>query len=175
MGMSRLIFNSSRHLPYNTRTSLFCKGSADFFKLFRRAFDFFTNRSIAKMPISHIPNSMSPITDGALPLTDSAKSFICFTVPDKFAVTVVSVVVPRCDDTVFFHVPNQARICENPIGRRGINGTARSPISKNHKLNCSRSVRKFLNTRFAIRNIPIMAQMYILQRKKRIPKNSMLC
>ncbi len=173
--MFLFIFISLKQLLYIIRTFLFCKGSADFFKVFRRDTDLAMNKSITIIPISHMPHRKSPTMDGVSLLTDSAKSFICFTVPDKFAVTVVSVVVPRCDDTVFFHVPNQARICENPIGRRGINGTARSPISKNHKLNCSRSVRKFLNTRFAIRNIPIMAQMYILQRKKRIPKNSMLC
>ena len=141
MGMSRLIFNSSRHLPYNIRISLFCKGSADFFKLFSRAFDFITNRIIAKMPISHIPNSMSPITDGVLPLTDSAKSFISLVVPDELTFIAVSVTVPVLDDAAFLHLSSNEKICENPNGRIGINGTASSPSSRNHKLNCIRLVR----------------------------------
>ena len=174
IGMSRFIFSSLRQLPYNIRTSLLCKGSAVFFKLFRRAFDFITNNSIAKMPISHIPNSISQTMDGVLLLTDSAKSLICLVVPDAFTITAVSATVSIFGDAAFFNLSSHKKICENWTGRIGRNGTANSPSSRNHKLNCIRLVRCFLNACFAMRSMPMTAQIKILQRKKRIPKSAML-
>lgn len=141
MGMSFFIFSSLRQLLYNMRTFSLCKGSADFFKAFRRVFDFMINNSIAKMPVIHIPNRISPITGGVLLLTDSAKSFSCLAVPDAPAFTAVSARVSLPADAAFFHLSSNEKICENGTGRTGINGTARSPSSRNHKLNCIRLVR----------------------------------
>ena len=139
--MSFFIFSSLKQLLYNMRTSLLCKGRADFFKEFRRVFDFITNSSIAKIPVIHIPSRISPITDGVLLLTDSAKSFICLAVPDASIFTAVSVTVSMPADVAFFHLSSNEKICENGTGRTGINGTANSPSSRNHKLNCIRLVR----------------------------------
>ena len=141
MGMSFFIFSSLKQLLYNLRTSLLCKGRADFFKVFRRVFDFITNSSIAKMPTSHIPNKISPMTDGVLLLTDRAKSFICLVVPEIPVFAAVSVTVCMSSNAVFFNFSNHNKICENRNGRTGRNGTASSPSSRNHKLNCIRLVR----------------------------------
>ena len=140
MGISFFIFISRKQLLYNMRTSLFCRGRADFFIAFKRDLDFATNNNIAKMPVSHIPNRMSPIIDGVLLLTDSAKSLICFPAPDAFLFIIVSAVA-IFGDAAFFNLSNHKRICENETGRKGRNGTVKSPSSGNHRLNCIRPVR----------------------------------
>lgn len=174
MGMSFFIFISLKQLLYNIRTSLFCKGRADFFSKFKCAFDFTADSSIAKMPTIHIPNSISPIIDGVLLLTDSVKSLICFAAPDAFIFTVVSVMVFIFGAVVCFNFSSHRRICENQNRRKGRNGTASRPSSGNHKLNCIRLVRQLFNTRFAMRNITMTMQIRILQREKRIPKSAIL-
>ena len=73
MGMFLFILISLKQLLYNVRIALFCKGSVDFFKVTKRMFDFITNKSIAKIPISHIMHSITPTMDGVLLLTESAK------------------------------------------------------------------------------------------------------
>ncbi len=123
------------------RASLLCKGRADFFKAFKRDFDFITNKIIARMPISHTAHSISPMMEGVSLLTESAKSFICFAVSDIFMFPADLEIVPAFDDAAFFSVPSHRKICENGVGRKGINGTVRSPSSRNHKLNCIRFVK----------------------------------
>ena len=141
MGMFLLICISLKQSLYNMRTVLLCKGRADFFKVFKRDFDFITNKSMAMMPIIHIPNKISPTIEGVSLLTDSAKSFICFAASDIFQLSVVFVILSMFDDAVFLNVPSHEKICQNPTGRKGINGTARSPSSRNHRLNCIRLVK----------------------------------
>ena len=122
----------------------------------------------------HIPNSISPIMDGVLLLTDRAKSLICFAAPGVFAFAAVSVRDSIFDAAAFFNLSSHKRTCDNRIGRTGRNGTAKSPSSRNHKLNCILLVRWFLNARFVMRSMPVTAQIKILHRKKRIPKSAML-
>ena len=141
MGMFLFIFISRKQLWYKIRTSLLCRGSADFFTAFKRDRDFITNIIIAMMPTSHIPHNMSPIMDGVSLLTDSTKSFICFVVPDIFGFMVFFVTASIFDAATFFHAPSQSKTCGNPNGRKGTNGTARIKRSRSHKWNCIRLVR----------------------------------
>ena len=113
MGMSLFMFISSKQVLYNVRTFLLCKGSADFFKVFKREFDFAANNIITTIPLNHIPNRISPIIDGVLLLTDNVKSFICFVVLDTLIFPAVSATVFIVDDAGIFSLPSHKKICEN--------------------------------------------------------------
>lgn len=120
---------------------MFCRGSADFLMAFKRDTDLSTRKTMARIPTSYIPHKNNPITEGISRLTDSAKSLIGFTVTEIFEVRESSAIDFPPDDTAFPHAPNQAKTCVNPIGRKGINGTARIPNRRNHKRNCIRLVK----------------------------------
>lgn len=112
----------------------------------------------------HIPNSIRPIMDGVLLLTDSVKSLICFAAPDVFTFAAVFVRDSIFDTAAFCNLSSHKRTCENWNGGTGRNGTPKSPSSRNHKLNCIRLVRWFFNARFVMRSMPVTAQIKILHR-----------
>ena len=168
------MFISFKQSRYKIRAVLFCSGSADFFTAFRRDIDFITNKAMASTPVSHIPHNRSPRMDGVSLLTDSAKSFSCFTAPEIFGSGVPSVITFLLKSTALFHISGHAGAGMNPNGRKGKKGTAKSPSSRYHKLNCIRLVKQILNIRFTVRKKPVIIQIKILHRKKRIPKSAML-
>ena len=174
MGMFFFIFSSFRQLRYSMRIFWFCKGRADFFKVFKRKLDLAADTAITKIPPSHMANNISPMTDGVLLLTDSAKSFICFAVPGTFIFNAVSAAAPMPGAPAFFKLSSHKKICENLIGRTGRNGTISIPSNRSHKWSCIRLVRYLFKAYFARKSMLIMTQIKILQRKKRIPKSAML-
>ena len=111
-----------------------------------------TNIIIARMPTSHIPNSMYPMLDGVSLFTERAKSFIQSAFPAGLIPTAspMAVLVPEVGE--LFRLLSHERICGNPIKRNGIKGTTNNPSSRNHRLYCIRLDRLPLNIRLAIHN-----------------------
>ena len=129
---------------------------------------------IARMPTSHIPNSMYPMLDGVSLFTERAKSFIQPAFPAGLipAASPMAVLVPEVGE--LFRLLSHERICGNPIKRNGIKGTTNNPSSRNHKLYCIRLDRLPLNIRLAIKRIPMIPLINTLHIKKRIIKSAML-
>lgn len=120
---------------------------------------------MTKTPSSHIVHKTSPITDGSLLLTESAKSLIGVTMPKVSSFAVVVATVSASDNKPLSNLPNQETSHENPIGQNGRKGTVSSPKNKNHRLNCIRLDKQFLSARFAMKRMPVMAQRSRLLRK----------
>ena len=122
----------------------------------KRIEDLITNIIIARMPTSHIPNSMYPMLDGVSLFTERAKSFIQSAFPAGLIPTAspMAVLVPEVGE--LFRLLSHERICGNPIKRNGIKGTTNNPSSRNHRLYCIRLDRLPLNIRLAIKRIPMI-------------------
>lgn len=105
--------------------------------------------------------------DGALLLTESAKSFIQL---EFVEVTVVVAVVIVPEEEEIQGLVSQEKICGKPMKRNGIKGTAKSPSSRNHRLYCIRLDRLFFKSRLRSRRMIIIPLINILHRKKCIIK-----
>lgn len=64
----------------------------------------------------HKINSIKPIVEGVLLLTDIQKSFIQFAVTDWFVGAVSLIISPMGDEDAFFKFLNHAKICRKRIG-----------------------------------------------------------
>ena len=129
-----------------------------------------TNIIMARIPTIHIPNSMYPAMDGVSLFTERVKLFIQFVFPVVTASAVPVILVPAPEEGELLRLPSQEKICGRPMKRNGINGTAKSPSSRNHRLYCIRLDRLFLNIRLTSKRIPMIPLINTLHRKKRIIK-----
>ena len=105
--------------------------------------------------------------DGALLLTESAKSFIQL---EFVEVTVVVAVVIVPEEEEIQGSVSQKKICGKPMKRNGIKGTAKSPSNRSHRLYCIRLDRQFWNSRLRSRRMPMIPLVNILHMKKCIIK-----
>ena len=64
----------------------------------------------------HRMNSIKPIVEGVLLLTDILKSVIQFAVTDWFVGAVSLIISPMGDEDAFFKFLNHAKICRKRIG-----------------------------------------------------------
>lgn len=64
----------------------------------------------------HRINSIKPIVEGVLLLTDILKSVIQFAVTDWFVGAVSLIISPMGDEDAFFKFLNHAKICRKRIG-----------------------------------------------------------
>ena len=129
-----------------------------------------TNIIMARIPTIHIPNSMYPAMGGVSLFIERVKSFIQFVFPVVTASAVPAILVPALEEGELLRLPSQEKICGRPMKRNGINGTAKSPSNRNHRLYCIRLDRLFLNIRLTIKRIPMIPLINTLHMKKRIIK-----
>ena len=112
--------------------------------------------------------------EGALLLTESAKSFIQSVFPFKFVYLASSVAISTLVAGELFKTLIHDKIFRTPRGRIGRNGTANKPSSRNQRLYCIRLDRLCFNSRLIIKSIPMIPLINTLQIAKRTIKSAKL-
>ena len=110
--------------------------------------------------------------DGASLFTERVKSSIRFLLPTILeweARLILAAALGTGKEVRFF---NHRKISHALKRRKGKNGTAKIPISRNHKLYCIRLDKLFLKIRFMSRRMPMMPQISTLQIRKRTIKSA---